>query len=198
MRSTLANLRRILESDLVPSLKPLAIALALHGDAEGQGIYPSVRTLAAWLGRTRRAVQYGLRDLERLKIIRPRAKGGYGSAHRNPRGGYTTVYLFSFDHLPAHGHRADRPSSVTKTKRVNAASPLGTDKGEHIDTKGRTHVRQKGERAFTRSTLDLLRSTQREKAQPRAVRRSPSSSSSERRLSPITQSALKAYRESRK
>jgi hypothetical protein len=85
MPSTLANMRRILESDLVPSLKLLAIALARHGDSDGLGIYPSVRTLAAWLGRDRRTVQIGLGDLEHLELIRPRTKGGYGSGDQNPR-----------------------------------------------------------------------------------------------------------------
>ena len=182
-QSTLANLRRILESDLIPSLKILAVALALHGDADGQGIYPSVRTLATWTGRSRRAVQIGLRDLERLDIIHSRTKGGYASSDRNPRGGYTTVYGFHFDHLPAKGRSQLRPSSTARAQR----------KGEASNTKGRSPLRIEGDAHFARSTLDLLRSTQREEqAQPRAERRSPT------KLNRISQSFAKAYREVRK
>jgi Helix-turn-helix domain len=163
--STFANMRWILESDLVPSLKLLALALALHGDSDGQGIYPSVRTLGTWVGRCRRSVQRGLRDLEQLQVIQPRTKGGYGSADRNPRGGCTTVYDLRLDHLPEKGRRQCRPSSATSARKgATPASPLEhLIKGDDFNTKGRRQCRQKGDAGVARSTPDRLGSTPRER-----------------------------------
>ena len=166
MASTFANLRSIFKSDLEPSLKPLAIALALHGDEAAQVLYPSVRTLAAWLGRDRRTVQRGLRALEQLAVIRPLTTGGYGSADRNPRGGTTTVYAFQFDHLPEGRHQR-RPSRVTTdTQRATPATPLATGKGGNCNTKGRQMKHVKGGTGDARSTLDRLRSTLRKDNPP--------------------------------
>ena len=150
MPSTMANMRRILNSDLVPRLKFLGITLALHGDAAGHNIYPSVRTLAAEVGWTRRAVQGGLRDLERLHVLRRMTAGrGYASADRNPRGGHSTVYALCVEALREGRTQLhpSRPSRRTSSfpQRANSASPLPAPKGEPADTKGRSLKHGKGE-----------------------------------------------------
>lgn len=164
-RTTFENQRLIFESGLPPRRKFLAVALALSGDETGEGIRIGVRTLAAWLGCGRRAVQYGLRDLERDGVICPRFKGGYASG-RNAFGTYTSVYALNVDRLPlAEGRKHLRPL----VERVQPVAPLESTKGATQSPKGRNPKRAKGAARGARSTLEELRRTPKD---ARARRRS--------------------------
>lgn len=60
---------RVLESDLSPALKPVAVTLALFGNDAGARIYPSVDRLAHLVGLTRRTVERQLATLRSKGIL---------------------------------------------------------------------------------------------------------------------------------
>jgi hypothetical protein len=53
------------------SLAIVLVGLANHADSEGRNAFPAVKTLARYTRLKERAVQYALRDLENLDLIRP-------------------------------------------------------------------------------------------------------------------------------
>lgn len=56
-------------SDISPSAKLVLIALANRHNQETGRCDPSIETIAADVGLSSRAVQYGLRELEKAKLI---------------------------------------------------------------------------------------------------------------------------------
>lgn len=127
--SSFAIMRRIFASGLPRRLKLLALALALHGDSRGANIYPSVRTLANWLGRKRRSVQMALRKLESDGLLQ-RVNPGLGLAGKpNPAGKYTTVYRLCLDRLPAAVPRTTQGRKLLRPYPTDQGRKLATHKG---------------------------------------------------------------------
>ena len=134
------------------------------GMQRAQQSYPSVRKLAAWLGCERRAVRRGLRDLERLQMIRRAPEAGMDPA--------VGIRAAAVDGLPVRrrpspGARANAgspfqpPSRRTQRAKggASAALPGLPRKGGARDTKGRRQRHAKGGAGAARSTLDRPRST---------------------------------------
>src|SRR5882762_9601497 len=60
---------KVWHSALHPDLKPLAATLADIGDDDGTSVYPSIAFVAWRLGRSRSAIEVGMRKLRELGIL---------------------------------------------------------------------------------------------------------------------------------
>lgn len=108
---------RIFESDLDPHLKPVAVLLALFGDAHGSNIYPSVARCAYLLSVEPRTVERQLAKLRALGILEPESSTSGGRSR-------TVHYRFCVDHLP--GRSPFEPRRARRgTERENPDASVG-------------------------------------------------------------------------
>ncbi len=119
LRARMAKLRTV--------EKALLKEMAMIADEAGERIYPSVATLAAYLGVSRRTVQNALRSLQR---------GGWIAAAGSKRGGagFTTCYRINLEALPASAQElhpspekgaADARGSASPAKKGAARAQMG-------------------------------------------------------------------------
>jgi hypothetical protein len=106
---------RVLESDLPPSLKPVAVTMALFGNDAGDRIYPGVDRVAHLLGVKPRSVRRQLSALRQLGVLMPQSEttGGRLEGGR----GRSVVYHLDADALPS------RPSYKPGRSRQRSCEP---------------------------------------------------------------------------
>ena len=90
---------RVLESGLSPDLKPMAVAMALFANDEGDRIYPGVDRVAHLLGIERRSAERQLSKLRRLGILVPQSDTTGGRLPGGRRG-RSVLYHLDGDALP--------------------------------------------------------------------------------------------------
>jgi hypothetical protein len=110
----------IVNSTLTPTQRFVALVLSLHMDREGDSCWPSLSTLAAETGLSRRTVIRALNDLDPDFLMRKRGGPGRGPTR------YTAV-------LPS-----DTPVTTRRAKVVTQATPGSDTHG----TRGRPLGRQ--------------------------------------------------------
>jgi len=117
---------KVWQSDLVPSLKPLAAALADIANDDGTSIYPSVEYVAWLLGKGERTVQRGLAELKQIGVLEV-------VAYRSGGRGHATEYRLIEGRLPKRP--SWRQSHVKKKGAILAPFPERVN-GDTRDTKG--------------------------------------------------------------
>jgi hypothetical protein len=124
---------KVWQSDLAPSLKPLAAALADIANDDGTSIYPSVEYVAWLLGKGERSVQRGLAELRRMAVLEVVAypSGGRGCA---------TEYRLIEERLPK---RVPWRQYRMKKKGAILAPFIEGVKGDGRDTKGEVSQSQR-------------------------------------------------------
>ncbi len=113
----------IWQSHLLPALKPLASLLALHGNAQGGSIFPSVRRLARLRGATERNQQAGLQQLMALAVLVPSVPVVSG---RRPRHGPRLEFHFdlvALRRLPASHGAQRRLIAAARVRETECAVP---------------------------------------------------------------------------
>jgi hypothetical protein len=117
---------KVWQSDLAPSLKPLAAALADIANDDGTSIYPSVEYVAWLLGKGERSVQRGLAELRRITVLEV-------VAHPSGGRGHATEYRLVEERLPK---RVPWREYRTKRKGVILAPFPERVNGDPGETKG--------------------------------------------------------------
>lgn len=124
-------------------------ALAYHADKEGRGAYPSVPRLAALACKAERSVRRDLRELERLKLIRP---GDPAVVAHLPADKRPAVYDLAMERTVPGGRAGDDDQTWTSARTLASARARGgrkrpssdqesTPKREDVDDRGDVDVR---------------------------------------------------------
>lgn len=101
---------------LTPTQKLLLLQLADHADGDGRNAYPSVATMCAETGLSRRAVQGTLRDLESRGILK---------IERFQRASAPRHYRVMIDELPGGAPATPPPAHHVRPRGAHHVRPRG-------------------------------------------------------------------------